>query len=582
LAPLAIGASPRSSVHFTPGAEEREVTNCFTESRRQGEKADPAIDHGPGLGEAAPRECGSGAAHNCDSDRTPGVRSRVALGQEASATSPNKVATFPLITEALMTTALAKRDEVSPLLRIFIPGLAEWLGWGIRGQIGHETGAMIPGALVGLSLAVTASDPEIRRRAGLLGATGAMGTSFGGTETYGQTLGLTMGETRDQTYWWGMLGIAIKGGAWIGLSGAYLGMAASDKDYTPLELLWLTGAMTALWHLGVETINRPHEPPDNLPRWYFSGGAGQGRPRPEIWAGQWFALLGLLSYVSLVKRDQRATIMTAFGILGGAAGFSGAQAIQAWARGKGLVKGDGLYRYLDWWKVMETTYGLIAGSYLGAGMMVAEAAGDRLPPRKDLSLVQTTMGRAAGGYALLSHLQDRPWTEQAMDSMVIGNVAIANAFACDVSAWMEALPLVHTYTMKNTLEYYEKEAGLEAAAPSVRCWSSIAGIALSVLSPVLAQAQRSGSRWAAAVGLLLAAWGQTTQSHVKMLLDRKMLEPGEGEGEAKALPPCEMVKRVVKGSKERLPGQYGTETAFTVAALLLTGLVAYVLRKRRD
>jgi hypothetical protein len=48
----------------------------------------------------------------------------------------------------------------------------------------------------------------------------------------------------------------------------------------------------------------------------------------------------------------------------------------------------------------------------------------------------------------------------------------------------------------------------------------------------------------------------------------------------KALPPCETVKRVVKGSKERLPGQFGTETAFTVAALLLTGLVAYILRKR--
>lgn len=471
-------------------------------------------------------------------------------------------------------------DELSPCLRLAIPGLAEWLGWGIRGQIGHERGAMIPGSLVGLSLALTASDPEIRRRAGLMGAVGAMGTSFGGTETYGQTIGLTMGETRHQTYWWGMLGLAIKGGAWIGLSGTYLGMAASDKNYSPTELLWLTGVMNALWHLGVNAVNRPHEPPHALPRLYFSGGSPKSPPRPEVWAGQWLALLGLLSYVSLVKGDRRAAIMGAYGILGGAAGFSGAQGIQAWARGKGLVRSDGLYRYLDWWKVMETTYGLIAGTYLAAGMMAAEGAGGRLPARKDVSLLQGLIGRAAGGYALMSHLEDRPWTGPAMDSMIIANAAIANAFACDVSAWMETLPLVHAYTTKDTIQYYRNEAGLQQAIPGVKRWSCIAGAALSALSPLLAWAQRSGSRSAAAVGLLAAAWGQTTLSHVKMLLDRQMLQPDDRG--ARALPAREMIKRVIKGSKERQPGQFGTETAFTVAALVLTGLVAYVLCKRRD
>ncbi|UCH35171.1 MAG: hypothetical protein JSV65_02130, partial [Armatimonadota bacterium] len=227
-----------------------------------------------------------------------------------------------------MTNDLAtiERDELSPCLRLTIPAIAMWLGWGIRGQIGHERGAMIPGSLVGLSLALTASDPEIRRRAGLLGAAGAMGTSFGGTETYAQTIGLTQNATRDETYWWGMLGLAVKGGVWIGLSGTYLGMAVSEKDYTPFELLWLTGTMTALWHLAVETVNRPHEAPDDLPRIYFSGPRGVDKPRPEVWAGQWFALLGLLSYAALIRRDRSAAIMGAYGILGGAAGFAGAQA----------------------------------------------------------------------------------------------------------------------------------------------------------------------------------------------------------------------------------------------------------------
>jgi hypothetical protein len=478
-----------------------------------------------------------------------------------------------------MTTILARRDDVSPCLRVFIPGLAEWLGWGIRGQIGHECGAMIPGSLVGLSLALTASDREIRRRAGLLGAVGAMGTSFGGTETYGQTIGLTMNETRDTTYWWGLLGLAVKGGAWIGLSGTYLGMAAGDRDYTPTELLWLTGAMTALWHLGVETVNRPHEPPDRLPSIYFSGRAGQGPPRPEVWAGQWLALLGLLGYVTLVKGDRAAAIMGAYGILGGAAGFSGGQAIQAWGRKAYSEKREGLHRYLDWWKVMETTFGFIAGAYLGAGMMMAEGATRPLPPRREVSALQTTIGRAAGSYALLEHWQDKPWTVHAMDSMIIGNAAIANAFGCDYSAWNEALPLVLGYTTKDTVAYYRHEAGLDAAVPAVTKWVAITAAGMAALSPALERLQRNGSRWAAAIGLLLAAWGQTTLTHVKMLMDREMLELDD-KGCAKALPAREFVRRLATGSKKRKPGQFGTETAFTVAAVLLTGLVVYVLGKR--
>jgi hypothetical protein len=37
---------------------------------------------------------------------------------------------------------------------IVLPALSMWLGWGIRGQVGHWTGAMIPGALLGLALSI--------------------------------------------------------------------------------------------------------------------------------------------------------------------------------------------------------------------------------------------------------------------------------------------------------------------------------------------------------------------------------------------------------------------------------------------
>ncbi|UCH35368.1 MAG: hypothetical protein JSV65_03180, partial [Armatimonadota bacterium] len=275
-----------------------------------------------------------------------------------------------------------------------------------------------------------------------------------------------------------------------------------------------------------------------------------------------------------------AAIMGAYGILGGAAGFAGAQAVQAALQARRDDMPDWFRHYVDIWKIMETGFGLIAGAYLSAGLMMTEAAGRRLRPRKDISALESTIGRAAGYYALAEHLQDRPWTERAMDSMVIGNAAMANAFACNTSAWLDALPLVHAYTTKDTIEYWRNEAKWEEPIPILTRWSGIAAAVMAALSPLLARAQGSGSRWPAAIGMLLAAWGQSMLSHVKMLLDREMFEAGEEE--PKALPAAEVVKRVAEGSKQRRPGQFATETAFTVVAVLLTGLAAWALSKRGD
>lgn len=93
-----------------------------------------------------------------------------------------------------------KRLEV-----VVFPALAMCLGWGIRGQFGGESGAMVPGALVGLSLALLSGWQG--RDALRLAAVGAFACSFGGMMTYGQTLGLVHGQYPSPTYWWGMLGL---------------------------------------------------------------------------------------------------------------------------------------------------------------------------------------------------------------------------------------------------------------------------------------------------------------------------------------------------------------------------------------
>ena len=88
--------------------------------------------------------------------------------------------------------------------------MAGGMAWGIRGQYGHETGAMLAGLLVSLTL-VTLLCP----RASLLGAAravalGTVAIGFGGSMTYGQTVGLTH-DPELVGNWaalgWGMLGL---------------------------------------------------------------------------------------------------------------------------------------------------------------------------------------------------------------------------------------------------------------------------------------------------------------------------------------------------------------------------------------
>jgi hypothetical protein len=236
-------------------------------------------------------------------------------------------------------------------------------------------------------------------------------------------------------------------------------------------------------------------------------------------------------------------------------------------------------RYVDVWKIMETGFGLIAGAFLGAGMMAARPDHLRLARRKRFGVEETTLARAAGGYALYEHLNDRPWTAHAMDSMVIGGLAIADAFACNLSAWLQTLPLVHGYTMKDTVEYW-RTIKLDPVIPDYNRWALEGVGGLAALGALMVPLQANGSRWAAGIGLIAAAWGQSILSHVKMLLDPEVLELNKKR--KRALPPMQRCMDVTQRVIKKQPAQFATETAFAVAAVVLTGLVAYVLGRRKE
>ena len=133
-------------------------------------------------------------------------------------------------------------DKPPIWLAMPLAAMAGGMGWGIRGQYGHETGAMIAGVLVGLVLLLFFAVRLSRLSAARAGAMFVLGISVGGSMTYGQTVGLTHDAElvgNWEAFRWGFLGLFIKGGLWISLAATMLGMGLSGVRYRPLHIAML-------------------------------------------------------------------------------------------------------------------------------------------------------------------------------------------------------------------------------------------------------------------------------------------------------------------------------------------------------
>ncbi len=259
--------------------------------------------------------------------------------------------------------------------------LAGGMAWGIRGQYGHETGAMIAGLLVSLTLTFL-----LCPRAPSFGvvravAMGTVAMGFGGSMTYGQTVGLTHNAVTIGHYdalAWGMLGLAIKGGIWIGFCGAFFGMGLGGKRYGSGEILALFLAMLGAYFLGTRLLNYPIVAnPPQLPLLYFSEHFwwephATFDPRRESWGGLLLALAVVLVYAGRWRGDTLARNLGLWGIAGGAIGFPLGQSLQAFHAWNPEVFDHGIWEQLDphmnWWNMMETTFGATMGAALGLGL----------------------------------------------------------------------------------------------------------------------------------------------------------------------------------------------------------------------
>ena len=264
---------------------------------------------------------------------------------------------------------------------MFFGALAGGMAWGIRGQYGHETGAMIAGLLVSATLVLLCGSHLSGADALRAVAWGTLAMGFGGSMTYGQTVGLTHDAElvgNRQALIWGMLGLAIKGGLWIGFGGAFLGMGLGGKRYRYLEMLVVMIGLLGLCWAGIQAFNEPFDPGQRrLPRVYFSDDwrwepGATLKPRREVWGGMLAAWIGLLLYARFRRQDTLGFRLGLWGFLGGALGFPMGQCLQAFHAWNLDLFRSGLWIRLDplinWWNWMETTFGAVMGGFLGLGL----------------------------------------------------------------------------------------------------------------------------------------------------------------------------------------------------------------------
>lgn len=252
-----------------------------------------------------------------------------------------------------MNSPKAKRWEF-----IVLPSLAMSLGWGLRGQVGHSPGAMIPGALVALVLCSLLREKQLSR--GMAVGLGAIAFGYGATMTTQDTADLALrwishsGSTLTMAF----TGLAIKGAVWAFFGGVLIGLALAASHYRWRDIILGMILMVVSFPIGWMLINKPRPV-------YFSV------TRHETYGGY---LLGGIVLVAWLTIRGRTKIPLLLGVCAAVAGAIGLPLGAALAGAGSHTAYVG--RWYDWWKVLETTFGACMGVGLGIGTYLLQ---DRFP-----------------------------------------------------------------------------------------------------------------------------------------------------------------------------------------------------------
>jgi len=254
---------------------------------------------------------------------------------------------------------------MSNIFIILTVSIAVSYGWGMRGSLlGGLRGAVLPGALLGMFLSLFSGNEIIAKNFYVFAAAGASAMAFGGSETYGQTLGfITHRNVEEYNPKKGYMAVFLKGALWQGIAGTVLGIAfsaVSGRYYNGIDIIIVLALIPFVSIIGEQIFNKPYNKKEKIfPRIYFS------LDRREEWGGNVLVLLMLLIF-TFIRKDMYAFFFGLVGILGGGAGFSFGMVLFDFIANytKNGTKVAGRYNnYLSGWKTMEFTFGAVAGLF---------------------------------------------------------------------------------------------------------------------------------------------------------------------------------------------------------------------------
>jgi hypothetical protein len=299
---------------------------------------------------------------------------------------------------------------------ILLTGLSVSIGWGIRGQFGHEYGAALGGAIGGMTIALLSGREDWRRRVHYFAFFGAVGFGFGGAMSYMKTISYTH-SSDSRTVLYGFACVFLLGLIWAAPAGAGIAVAATfsreelTKFFVPISAVFLSWYahdavrpwtrtwpryssvlggeggvinLTILVVLAVCLINRKYWGLGSRMMLYMAGGWWVGNillirvmhfdmnpPRGDTWAGYLGLVFGIVVFCwrNRLGEVAFATIATAF--LGGI-GFALGTVVKLTVMSSGFNT--------NWHSVMEQSQGFFLGIALAIaiGLLIGRA-----PPISD-------------------------------------------------------------------------------------------------------------------------------------------------------------------------------------------------------
>ncbi len=292
---------------------------------------------------------------------------------------------------------------------VLLAALSLSVGWGIRGNFGHEYGAMIPGALAAMAVCLLSGRADWWRRAPHFAFFGAVGWSFGGSMSYGHVLGYAHSGVLSSVLY-GFACLFVIGFLWGAVGGAATAMPAClsrerlTEFYAPLLVVF------AAWGVQDVVVERVFAVPSDLRQesplyWYDTDWlaallavvavllpavvrrrlCGASRLILCMAIGWWLGFLVLVNVLHVRMTPPRGdnwagmlgmtAAMLAFFIRGGFAPVARAALVSAFVGGFGfstatcikiVAMKSGLHT--NWHSVMEQTYGFINGLGIAAAM----------------------------------------------------------------------------------------------------------------------------------------------------------------------------------------------------------------------